>query len=48
MNAILKRENMIPDCFACANCIDVCPTDSICLGAGKREMPPEGKFKATV
>lgn len=48
MNAILKRENLIPDCFACANCIDVCPTNSICLGAGKRDMPPKGKFEATV
>ena len=44
MNAILKRENVIPDCFACANCIDVCPTDSVCLAAGKRDLPPEGKF----
>jgi polyferredoxin len=45
MNAILKQEKVIPDCFACANCIDVCPTDSVCLGAGKRDVPPEGKFE---
>jgi Pyruvate/2-oxoacid:ferredoxin oxidoreductase delta subunit len=47
MNAILKRENMIPDCFACANCIDVCPTDSVCLGAGRRDFPPEGGFQGS-
>lgn len=40
MNAILKRDNVIPDCFACATCIDVCPTDSVCLAAGKRDTPP--------
>jgi hypothetical protein len=34
-------------CEACANCIDVCPTDSVCLGAGKRDVPPEGKFQST-
>ena len=45
MNAILKRENIIPDCFACANCIDVCPTGSVSLAAGKRKLPPEGKFE---
>ena len=45
MNAILKQEKVIPDCFACANCIYVCPTDSVSLGAGKRSVPPEGKFE---
>ena len=45
MDAILKQDHVIPDCFACANCIDVCPTDSVCLSAGKRDMPPEGKFE---
>jgi NAD-dependent dihydropyrimidine dehydrogenase PreA subunit len=45
MNAILKREGVIPDCFACATCIDVCPTDSVCLAAGKRDIPPAGKFE---
>ncbi len=44
MEAILKRDRTIPDCFACANCIDVCPTDSVCLDKGKRDKPPEGKF----
>jgi len=47
MNAILKRENVIPDCFACGTCINVCPTDSIKFQVGKRNNPPENKFKAT-
>ena len=46
MNATLKRERVIPDCFACATCIDVCPTDSISFRAGRRPIPPAGKFKA--
>lgn len=44
MGAILKQNRTIPDCFACGTCIEVCPTDSIRLTAGKRSRPPEGKF----
>ena len=44
MDGILKRERTIPDCFSCANCIDVCPTDSVSLAAGKRDLPSENKF----
>jgi len=44
MGAILKRDRVLPDCFACANCIEVCPTKSISLSAGKRALPPAGKF----
>jgi len=44
MGAILKRDRIIPDCFACGVCIEVCPTESIRLAAGKRSRPPEGKF----
>jgi NAD-dependent dihydropyrimidine dehydrogenase PreA subunit len=44
MGAILKRDRAIPDCFACGTCIEVCPTESIRLAAGKRSLPPEGKF----
>jgi NAD-dependent dihydropyrimidine dehydrogenase PreA subunit len=44
MGAILKQDMMIPDCFACGSCIEVCPTGSIQLGAGKRGLPPEGRF----
>ena len=44
MGAILERDKVIPDCFSCGTCIEVCPTDSIRLAAGKRSRPPEGKF----
>ncbi len=47
MEAILKREKTIPDCFSCGSCIDVCPTGSVRFQAGKRQKPPEGKFKVT-
>ena len=45
MNAILKRTNVIPDCFACGTCINICPTDSIRFQVGKRQLPPKDKFK---
>lgn len=45
MSAILRRDRVIPDCFACGTCIGVCPTKSIGFTGGKRERPPEGKFK---
>ncbi len=44
MEAILKRDRVIPDCFACGTCIEVCPTHSISFSAGKRVKPPVGKF----
>ncbi len=44
MGAILKQDRTIPDCFACGVCIEVCPTESIRLAAGKRRRPPEDKF----
>ncbi len=44
MGAILKRDRVIPDCFACGTCIEVCPTGSIQLTTGKRGRPPEGRF----
>jgi len=47
MNAILKRTNVIPDCFACGTCINICPTDSIRFQVGKRQLPPKDKFKDT-
>ena len=45
MEAILKRERVIPDCFACATCIESCPTHSISFDSGKRDKPPAGKFE---
>ncbi len=44
MGAILKRGRTVPDCFACGECIAVCPTRSISLAAGRRALPPPGKF----
>ncbi len=45
MSTILKREQVISDCFTCGVCIEVCPTDSVRFLSGKREKPPEGKFR---
>lgn len=46
MEAILKRETMvIPDCFTCGTCMNVCPVDAISLARGKRDMPPSGHFE---
>jgi len=44
MGRILKQDKVIPDCFACGTCINVCPTDSIHLTTDKRSRPPVGKF----
>jgi polyferredoxin len=44
MEAILKRDEVLPDCFACGTCITECPTNAISFAAGKRRKPPEGKF----
>jgi NAD-dependent dihydropyrimidine dehydrogenase PreA subunit len=45
MEAVLKRNRIIPDCFSCGTCIGVCPTQSISFKAGRRSLPPVGKFK---
>ena len=45
MGAILKRDRTIPDCFACGTCIGVCPQKAISFRGGKRDLPPEGKFR---
>ncbi|MBD3306899.1 hypothetical protein GF339_10735 [candidate division KSB3 bacterium] len=45
MNAILKqKQKTIPDCFACGNCLDVCPMNAVHFQRGKRNTPPTGKF----
>jgi polyferredoxin len=44
MDAILKRERVIPDCFSCATCIETCPTRSINFESKKRDKPPDRKF----
>jgi polyferredoxin len=44
MDAILKQNKIIPDCFSCGNCIESCPVKAISFSKGKRERPPEDKF----
>ena len=44
MDAILKRNRMIPDCFSCGTCMETCPVDAITFEPGKRQKPPVGKF----
>jgi polyferredoxin len=45
MEAILKQDRVIPDCFSCGTCQAVCPTKSITFDKGCRSKPPTGKFK---
>ena len=45
MNTILKQEHVTADCFSCGTCIETCPTQSIRFESGRRNKPPEGKFK---
>lgn len=44
MEAILKQQRTIPDCFACGTCVEACPTQAISLHTGLRSKPPAGKF----
>lgn len=44
MEAILKQQRVVPDCFACATCLEACPTKAISFQVGRRAKPPEGKF----
>lgn len=45
MGAILRRDRkVIPDCFACYTCRDICPTGSIKFSRRKRSLPPKDHF----
>jgi polyferredoxin len=44
MDAILKQDKIIPDCFSCGTCIQTCPVNAISFEHGKRRKPPAGKF----
>ena len=44
MGAILRRDRSIPDCFSCGDCLAVCPAKAVSFSAGRRELPPPGKF----
>ena len=44
MDAILKQDRIIPDCFSCGTCIETCPVDAITFEHGKRQKPSDGKF----
>lgn len=47
MEAILKQQRTIPDCFACGTCVEACPTQAVSFHIGRRAKPPEGKFQNT-
>ncbi len=45
MGAILRRDRkIIPDCFSCYVCREVCPTESIRFSTRKRTLPPPDHF----
>ena len=35
VKAIVDGDKLLPDCFACGVCIDVCPTDALTFGIGR-------------
>ena len=36
MDAILKQDKVIPDCFGCGVCVEVCPTEAISLTSSRQ------------
>ena len=37
MDAILKKDRIKPDCFACGNCIESCPTGAVSFSASRKK-----------
>lgn len=48
MDAILKQNRVIPDCFACGTCIETCPVKAISFGSGKRQKNMVKKFNDNI
>ena len=44
MDSILKRDKVIPDCFACGTCLESCKSGALTFSFGKRLQPPAKKF----
>jgi len=47
MDAILRRDRIIPDCFSCGTCVEVCPEGAVSFRSGKRDIPSHDKFGRT-
>jgi polyferredoxin len=37
MDAILKQDRVVPDCFGCGVCVESCPTDAISLTSSRKK-----------
>jgi len=44
MSAILRQDRVIPDCFSCGVCTEICPEKAISFSKEKREKPSVAKF----
>ena len=45
MSALLRRDRVIPDCFSCGTCTEICPEGAISFSNKKRAKPPQNKFR---